>query len=148
MNDHLIKNLWISLVKNIVANLVLLLIIFYTLKSNTDFLNSNNWIEWGAYLLIFGYWGIKENHILLEINKIDQGFVIISYSIFKGKKELFLNSNDILKVDSYDDLRIRYKSNIGKDSLTLKITAEPWNNLFGQIKSLKLVEQENKQKTK
>ncbi|WP_343913806.1 hypothetical protein [Aquimarina litoralis] len=111
-------------------------------------MNSNNWIEWGAYLLIFGYWGIKENHILLEINKIDQGFVIISYSIFKGKKELFLNSNDILKVDSYDDLRIRYKSNIGKDSLTLKITAEPWNNLFGQIKSLKLVEQENKQKTK
>ncbi len=147
MNDHLIKNLWISLVKNIVANLVLFVIIFYVLKSNTDVLNSNSWIEWGAYLLIFGYWGIKENHILLEINEKDQGFAVLSYSIFKGKKELILNSKDILKVDSYNDLRIRYKNNVGKNSLILKITAEPWNNLFGQIKSLKLVEQQNKQNT-
>lgn len=97
--------------------------------------------------MIIGFWGIKENHILLEINRKDQDFKIISYSIFKRKKELILNSKDIIKVDSHDDLRIRYKSNVGKDSIILKITAEPWNNLFGQIKSLKLAEQENRKKT-
>jgi len=147
MNDHLITNFWISLIKKILLNLISFIIIFYLFKYNTDILNSYDWIQWGAYLMIIGFWGIKENHILLEINRKDQDFKIISYSIFKRKKELILNSKDIIKVDSHDDLRIRYKSNVGKDSIILKITAEPWNNLFGQIKSLKLAEQENRKKT-
>ena len=88
MNDHLIKNLWISLLKKVLLTLILLAVIFYFLNNNTTILSSYNKIDWIVYILLFGYWGIMEHQILLEINRSGQDLIIISYSIFKGKKRV------------------------------------------------------------
>ena len=69
-----------------------------------------------------------------------------SYSIFGGRNELNLNMEDIIELDFYRGFVVKYKNSLGKNTETFHLNAEPWNNVYGQIKKLKLAVQELEQK--
>jgi hypothetical protein len=138
MNDHLIKNLKISLFWSLLGNFIFGGLIIY-------FINTLKPIEWYAWLIYFiypTYLMIKEKKILLEIRINGNQISIKSYSIFGGKKELNLNINEIIELDFFRGFVIKYNSSLGKNTETFQINAEPWNNIYGQIKNLKLAVQE------
>jgi|TARA_R100001530_G_scaffold134021_1_gene108221 hypothetical protein len=136
MNKHLIKNhrLWIVFT---FLKYVCFLVIFYYLVSKN--------IDWYLIILlsIYPIYSLLKNEkIILEINNSDEEVIISYYSILMGQKELSINLDQIIEIDFYKGLIIKYKSSLGKIIQTYRINAEPWNNLYGQIKDLKLAFQE------
>jgi hypothetical protein len=138
MNDHLIKNLKISLFWSLLGNFIISGLIIYFINTFKPI----EWYAWLIYLLYPTYLMIKEKKILLEIRINRDEISIESYSLFGGKKELSLNINEIIELDFFRGFVIKYKNSLGKNTETFQINAEPWNNLYGQIKNLKLAVQE------
>ncbi|AUC74908.1 hypothetical protein [Olleya sp. Bg11-27] len=140
MNDHLIKNLKLSLVWDLLKSFILVSIILY-------FINSDKPIQWSSLLiyLFFPIYYLFKKKILLEILKTENGIIIKSYSILNGRKDLNLKISEIIELDHYNGFVIKYKNSLGKNTETFQINAEPWNNIYEQIKSLKLSVQESKQ---
>jgi len=137
MNDHLIRKLKISLVWSLLEEFLIGSILIY-------FFNSIQPIEsyvWLIFLIYPVYSMLKANKIILEIIKIENDFIVKSYSLFKGKQELKLNINDIIELDFFREFLIKYKSSEGNIKDVFQINAEPWNTIYGQIKQLKLAEQ-------
>ncbi|MDP2686835.1 MAG: hypothetical protein Q8O62_06410 [Aequorivita sp.] len=99
-------------------------------------------------LIVFAYNLFKRNKILLEIDLNDKIVIIRSYSILNGKKELNLKIDDIIEIDFFRGLFIKYKNHNEKTAQSFEINAEPWNSLYGQIRQLKLSVQENDKKLK
>lgn len=138
MNDHLIKNLKISLFWGLLGNFIIGGLIIYFINS----LKPIEWYAWLIYLIYPTYLMIKEKKILLGIEINGNEISIKSYSIFGGKKELNLNINEIIELDFFRGFVVKYKNSLGKNTETFQINAEPWNNVYGQIKNLKLAIQE------
>ncbi|SFZ95235.1 hypothetical protein SAMN05428642_1185 [Flaviramulus basaltis] len=138
MNDHLIKNLKISLFWSLLGNFIIGGLIIYFINS----LKPIEWYAWLIYLIYPTYLMIKEKKILLGIEINGNEISIKSYSIFGGKKELNLNINEIIELDFFRGFVVKYKNSLGKNTETFQINAEPWNNVYGQIKNLKLAIQE------
>lgn len=88
------------------------------------------------YLIYPTYLALKRNKIILEINQTNDNVVIESYSVLTGKKKLNLKLDEIIKLDFYKGFVVRYKSANVKLTETFGINAEPWNNIYGQIKQL------------
>ncbi|WP_165148672.1 hypothetical protein [Aequorivita sp. KMM 9714] len=88
------------------------------------------------------YLTIKEQKLLLEIDVNGNQISLISYSILGGKKELNLKTSEIIELDHFKGFVVKYKNSFGKKTETFQINAEPWNNIYGQIKILKLAVQE------
>ncbi|RXR30683.1 hypothetical protein EQG68_11550 [Flavobacterium piscinae] len=100
---------------------------------------------WLIYLIYPTYLMIKGKKILLEIHIDVKKVMLKSYSIFGGRKELNLDINEIVELDFYRGFVIKYKTSLGKKTETFHLNAEPWNNLYGQIKNLKLAVQDMEQ---
>lgn len=136
MNDHLIKNLRISLLLNLLGNFLIIALLIYITIGKIE------WYTWLLYLIYPTYLMIKEKKILLEINMNKKAISLKSYSIFGGRNELNLNLDEIIELDFYGGFILKYKNSMGKNKETFHLNAEPWNNLYGQIKNLKLAVQE------
>ncbi|OEJ98750.1 hypothetical protein A8C32_06015 [Flavivirga aquatica] len=135
MNDHLIKNLRISLIKSLFGSLILGGLFFYSIKPT-------EWYYGFLYLIYPLYLTIKQRKIILEIKNELGNVKIDSYSIIRGKQELNLNISEIIELDFFNGFVIKYKDRYGKTTETYEINAEPWNNIFEQIKYLKITFQE------
>ena len=136
MNKHLINNHRLWIVYTFLKYLFLLVVFYYLVSKN---------IDWYLIILlsIYPIYSLLKNEkIILEINNSDEKVIISYYSILKGQKELIINLDQIIEIDFYKGLVIKYKSSLGKITETYRINAEPWNNIYGQIKDLKLTFQE------
>jgi hypothetical protein len=136
MNNHLIKNFRNSIILNYIIALFIFGAIYYFFK--TDSIPAAL-----GFLIVFAYNLFKRTKVLLEIKLNDKIVIITHYSIFSGKKELNLKIDDIIEMDYFIGLLIKYKTNNEIATQSFEINAEPWNSLFGQIKELKLSVQEN-----
>ncbi|MDG5493019.1 hypothetical protein [Psychroserpens sp. SPM9] len=137
MNDHLIKNLKLSLFWSLIGNFIIGGLLLYFINTFKPI----EWYAWLIYLVYPTYLMVREKKILLEIVINRDDINIKSYSLFGGKKELSLNINEIIELDFFRGFVIKYKNALGKNTETFQINAEPWNNLYGQIKDLKLAVQ-------
>jgi hypothetical protein len=141
MNDHLIKNLWISLLWSLLGSIIIISLALF-------FINTLRPIEWYKWIFVFAYPGylmLKSKNIILSIDIIENEVQLKSFSILGGKKDLNLKLDEIIKLDFYRGLKIQYKTDYGKTTETFLLNAEPWNSLYGQIKALKLATQDLKQ---
>lgn len=143
MNNHLIKNFKISLLLSWIRTIVFLgaILYFTTLLESVEPTEWYDWFLWSLFLIFGIYSSTKKTKILLEIGVNENEISIISYSILKGKKEINLNVKEIIEIDCYNGLEIKFKNAEGKWTESYEINAEPWNNIYGQIKSLKLAVQ-------
>ncbi|XMO86514.1 hypothetical protein AAFN75_17150 [Algibacter sp. AS12] len=136
MNDHLIKNLKLKVFWNLFWNILIFSGVLYLINSNTDM--DMDWYSIPLILFFSIFYLFKDNKIILEILQNHDEITIISYSIIKGRKKLILNINEIIKLDFYKGFVIKYKNSSIKTTETFQINAEPWNNIYEQIKRLKL----------
>ena len=140
MNDHLIKKLKISVLRTFLGNFIFGGLLIYLCNRIEPF----EWYFWLLCLVYPTYSMLKAEKIILEVLKTENDFTIISYAILQGKKELKLNINDIVLLDFFRGFIIKHKTIYGKKDEVYQINAEPWNSIYGQIKELKLAEQELK----
>ena len=135
MNDHLISNCK----KRTILNL------FFTLLIGITYYYFFQPIEWA--ILIFavtaGVYNSLRRSILLGIVVDQQDITIENYNFLKGKKKFKPTQDELLGLDFYgNDISLKYKRGNVSLTKTYQITAEPWNDLYGQIKKLKLKIQE------
>ncbi|NGX84318.1 hypothetical protein G3A46_08325 [Aequorivita sp. KMM 9714] len=138
MNDHLIHNLKISIIWRLLVNIITVGLIIYLFNT----VKRIEWYTWLILLIYPMYLTIKEQKLLLEIDVNGNQISLISYSILGGKKELNLKTSEIIELDHFKGFVVKYKNSFGKKTETFQINAEPWNNIYGQIKILKLAVQE------
>jgi len=136
MNEQLIKKHKNTITKNFIIVIISFSVLFYIYSQSIITI----------ILLVFSiaYGLIKKTKILLEIREDENVIYFISYSIFNGIKERNLKLKQIEKIEFDKELIITYRGEYGKVIDTYNLNAEPWNNLYVQIKKLKLQHQECK----
>lgn len=135
MNNHLVKNHNKKTILNFGVMIIIFVVLIYF------FPNIFKWYSLLVFAIIFIYNSLKKE-ILLEIILQKETVKIKSYTIINGNKELILNLNEIIELDIFSGFSIRYKNSLGKNNQPYIINAEPWNNIYTQIKNLKLALQE------
>ena len=140
---HLIKNYKIDLLKGKIIELIIIGgVLFYFFAIDSE----DNVILIGSITLLFSAIRDIRTKIILGIESNSKEFTIFYYSLFKGEKTLQVRYEDLVDVDYKNDLKIKYKEYPGKAIQNFKINAEPWNNLYEQIKRFKLYSQDYKNK--
>ncbi len=134
MNKYLIKKYRINIIR--LLSLIVISTIFLVYSCEVNIFT----VTLLDIVILYSTFNIQG--ILLEIRYNENKVLLMSYSIIRGKKEFELELDKIIDVDYDGNFILTYKDDYGKDIEKYELNAEPWNNLYSQIKQLKLNIQE------
>lgn len=140
-----IKNVKKRALKNILSTLLISCVVFFIFHFNNKF-------DVLIVLIIISFgslFKVIKAKVIFDLQKDNNQYLFVNYSLLNGLEELKLKREEIIRIDFIrNNLIIKYEDYPGGLEKKFEIVAEPWDEIYIQIRSFKLDIEEFKKEDK